>query len=173
MAQNILNGTPEHVFEKYEINERKTGEGMERIRNIANTDYYSMKTTYWTLQYRASQNIKKRQPAGRADKTTTYNLKNNAGTKSLGMVLISSSLLCGCWSMPRHYVEKKSARPGLISCGWRCGKIAGTENDQIAYINPGHLYFNALNSIRALVGWEPERASQTAITELSTSCAAV
>ena len=159
---------PRTSFEKYEINERKgRAEQMEKEMNVAGTDYflYEKNNVLDSINYRTSQKIKMSTGWFR-DKAGAWHFEEQRKGKNFWGVVFNF-ILTSMWLLIYvvwHYVDK-NRRDQLDKLRLE-GMVKSLELKTIkSHINP-HFIFNALNSIRALVDENPERA-RTAITELS------
>ena len=159
---------PGASFEKYEINERKgKAELMEKDMKVANTDYYlyEKNNVFDSSKYVAAHKIQMSTGWSR-DKNGNWQFEEQRkGRNFWGLVF--NFILTAMWLLIYvvwHYVDK-NRRDQLDKLRLE-GVVKSLELKTIkSHINP-HFIFNALNSIRALVDENPERA-RTAITELS------
>ncbi len=158
---------PDISFDKYEINERRgRAETMEKEFNVANTDYYRYEknNTIDSSKYTAAKKIKNATGWFR-DQSGVWKFEERKGRNFWSMIF--NFILCAMWLLIYivwHYVDKN--RKDQLNNLRLEGMVKSLELKTIkSHINP-HFIFNALNSIRALVDENPERA-RTAITELS------
>ena len=154
-------------FEKYEINERKQrAENMEKELHVANTDYYLYEDNKGldSAKYYAAAKIKKGTNWYR-DKKGNWQFNAPKGRNFWGFIF--NVILTSLWLLIYlvwHFVGKN--RKDQLDTLRLEGMVKSLELKTIkSHINP-HFIFNALNSIRALVDENPNRA-RTAITELS------
>ncbi len=159
---------PGMSFEKYEINERKGKAAlMEKEMNVANTDYYLFEKNNLldSNKYVTARKIKMTTGWSRDKKGNWQFEEQRKGRNFWGVVF--NFILCAMWLLIYlvwHYVDKN--RKDQLDKLRLEGMVKSLELKTIkSHINP-HFIFNALNSIRALVDENPERA-RTAITELS------
>ena len=159
---------PSTSFEKYEINERKVkAEQLEKEMNVAGTDYFIYENNHVldSMKYRTAQKIKMNTGWFR-DKTGNWHFEEQRKGRNFWGVVFNF-ILTSMWLLIYvvwHYVDK-NRRDQLDKLRLE-GMVKSLELKTIkSHINP-HFIFNALNSIRALVDENPERA-RTAITELS------
>ena len=155
-------------FEKYTRNEKLEKAGkMEIELNVANTDYYSKDKLYQndSLYYRTSNKIKKNTGWYRNNEGQWVYEETMKGREFWNIVFCF--ILTSLWLLIYlvwHYMEKN--RKDQLDKLKLESTVKELELKTIkSHINP-HFIFNSLNSIRALVDENPERA-RTAITELS------
>ena len=167
-GSNFLEKIPANSFEKYEIKERnEKAIVMEKDMKLANTDYYlyENKGTLDSIKYSAAFKIKKATGWYR-DKNNKWQFEDQRKGKNFGG-LVTYAILISMWLLIYlvwHYVDKN--RNDQLDKLRLEAVVKSLELKTIkSHINP-HFIFNALNSIRALVDENPERA-RTAITELS------
>ncbi len=163
-----LEKIPPTSFEKYEIKERKDKAiMMEKEMNIANTSYYLYEKNgvLDSSKYTAATKIKKATGWYR-DKNSNWKFEEQRKGKNFGG-LVTYAILLTMWLLTYlvwHFVDKN--RNDQLDKLRLEGVVKSLELKTIkSHINP-HFIFNALNSIRALVDENPERARK-AITELS------
>ena len=159
---------PGMSFEKYEINERRDKAViLEKDMNVANTDYYlyEKNNVLDSSKYVSAQKIKMATGWFRDKKGEWQFEEQRKGRNFWSMVF--NFILISMWLLIYlvwHYVDKN--RKDQLNNLRLEGMVKSLELKTIkSHINP-HFIFNALNSIRALVDENPERA-RTAITELS------
>ena len=167
-GSTFLEQIPHNSFEKYEIKERQEKAiVMEKDMNLANTDYYlyEKQGVLDSTKYTAALKIKKATGWFR-DKNNKWQFEDPRKGKNFGG-LVTYTILISIWLLIYlvwHYVDKN--RNDQLDKLRLEGMVKSLELKTIkSHINP-HFIFNALNSIRALVDENPERA-RTAITELS------
>jgi len=167
-GSQLLEKIPPTSFEKYEIQERNDKAiVMEKDMNIANTNYYLYENNgvLDSAKYTAATKIKKATGWFR-DKNNKWQFEDQRKGKNFGG-LVTYAILLTMWLLTYlvwHYVDKN--RNDQLDKLRLEGVVKSLELKTIkSHINP-HFIFNALNSIRALVDENPERA-RTAITELS------
>ena len=167
-GSNFLEKIPANTFEKYEVKERKEKAIlMEKDMRLTNTDYYLYENsgTLDSTKYAAYFKIKKATGWYR-DKNNKWQFEDQRKGKNFGG-FITYAILISMWLLIYlvwHYVDKN--RNDQLDKLRLEAVVKSLELKTIkSHINP-HFIFNALNSIRALVDENPERA-RTAITELS------
>jgi two-component system, LytTR family, sensor kinase len=140
---------------------------LEKELNVQNTDYYLYETASGldSTKYKSVAKIKMATKWYR-DKNNNWKFEDEKNQRIFGE-LLNSFLLISLWTLIYaifHYVEKN--RNNQIDKLKLEAVVKSLELKTIkSHINP-HFIFNALNSIRALVDENPNRA-RTAITELS------
>jgi two-component sensor histidine kinase len=167
-GSELLEKIPGETYEEYEIKERKEKAIlMEKDLNLTNVDYYDYEknNVFDSAKYKDFIKIKKA--------TSWYKNKNNKWQfeeQRKGRIfggLFNSFILISLWLLiyvVSHYIDKN--RRNQLDKLRLEGVVKSLELKTIkSHINP-HFIFNALNSIRALVDENPERA-RSAITELS------
>ena len=167
-GSQLLEKIPPISFEKYEIKERNNKAIlMEKDLKVANTDYhlYENNGKLDSVKYAAVTKIKKATGWYR-DKNNNWQFEEQRKGKNFGG-LVTYAILLTMWLLTYlvwHFVEKN--RKDQLDKLRLEGVVKSLELKTIkSHINP-HFIFNALNSIRALVDENPERARK-AITELS------
>jgi two-component system, LytTR family, sensor kinase len=158
---------PTESFEQLIKNERKDKAILlEKEKGLENTDYYlyEKNNKLDTLKYSEFTKIKKATNWYR-DKNKTWQYEEPKG--KYWSSLINIFILLSLWLLIYivwHYIDKN--RQDQLDKLRLEAVVKSLELKTIkSHINP-HFIFNALNSIRALVDENPERA-RTAITELS------
>jgi two-component system, LytTR family, sensor kinase len=140
---------------------------LEKELNVQNTDYYLYEnsTGLDSTKYKSVAKIKMATKWYR-DKNNNWQFEEEKNQRIFGE-LLNGFLLISLWTLIYavfHYVEKN--RNNQIDKLKLEAVVKSLELKTIkSHINP-HFIFNALNSIRALVDENPNRA-RTAITELS------
>ncbi|MCY7292876.1 MAG: histidine kinase, partial [Ferruginibacter sp.] len=167
-SSQLLLELPGITFEKYEINERKDKAIlMEKENRVAGTSYYLYENNgvLDSSKYTAVIKIKKATGWYR-DKNNNWKFEEQRRGRNFGGMVFNIILL-SIWLLIYvvwHFVDKN--RKDQLDKLRLEGMVKSLELKTIkSHINP-HFIFNALNSIRALVDENPERA-RTAITELS------
>lgn len=157
-----------YSLDKYEKNERKQKAIIqEKELNVAGTDYYHYEknAALDSSGYATAIKIKKSTGWFRDKNGTWQYEEQRKGRDWWG--LIFTFILTSMWLLIYlvwHYIEKD--RKDRLDKLRLEGLVKSLELKTIkSHINP-HFIFNALNSIRALVDENPQRA-RTAITELS------
>ncbi len=162
----------EHIsgysFDKFEINERKNkAEELEKELKVTGTTYYNYEhnNSLDSAGYLASLKIKKATSWYR-DKAGKWQFEEQRKGRDLQGFIVHC-IIISIWLLIYlvwHYIEKNN-KDRLDKLRLEA-MVKSLELKTIkSHINP-HFIFNALNSIRALVDENPERA-RTAITELS------
>ncbi|MFC4262605.1 histidine kinase [Ferruginibacter yonginensis] len=166
--QESITKIPGNTFERYEINERKDKAAqLEKDLGVANTTYYLFENNgkLDSTKYVAYTRIKKSTGWYR-DKNNQWQFEEQRKGRNFGGIFFNT-ILISIWLLIYlvwHYVDKN--RNDQLDKLRLEGVVKSLELKTIkSHINP-HFIFNALNSIRALVDENPERA-RTAITELS------
>jgi two-component system, LytTR family, sensor kinase len=167
-GSELLEKIPGETYEAYEIKERKEKAIlMEKELNLTNIDYYNYENNdvLDSIKYKAFIKIKKA-TSWYKDKNNKWQFEEQRKGRIFGG-LFNSFILISLWLLIYvvfHYVDKN--RNNQLDKLRLEGVVKSLELKTIkSHINP-HFIFNALNSIRALVDENPERA-RTAITELS------
>jgi sensor histidine kinase YesM len=167
-GSEFMEKIPGETYETYEIKERKEKAIlMENDLNVANTDYYlyEKNDVLDSIKYKAFIKIKKA-TSWYKDKNNKWQFEEQRKGKIFGG-LFNNFILISLWLLIYvvfHYVDKN--RRNQLDKLRLEAVVKSLELKTIkSHINP-HFIFNALNSIRALVDENPERA-RTAITELS------
>jgi two-component system, LytTR family, sensor kinase len=157
-----------YSYDKYEKNERRDkAEGMEKQFSLSGTNYYNYEKNgaVDSTAYSSLLKIKKATGWYRDKKGNWQFEEQRKGRDWWGIIF--SFILTSMWLLIYlvwHYIVKNN-RDRLDKLRLE-GLVKTLELKTIkSHINP-HFIFNALNSIRALVDENPERA-RTAITELS------
>ena len=157
-----------YSFDKYERNERRTKAiAMEKEMKLAGKEYYDYEknAVLDSAGYAATLQIKKT-TGWFKDKTGEWKFEEQRKGRDWWGVIFTF-ILTSMWLLIYlvwHYIEKN--RNDRLDKLRLEGLVKSLELKTIkSHINP-HFIFNALNSIRALVDENPERA-RTAITELS------
>ncbi len=157
-----------YSFDQFEINERKTkAEDLEKELKINGTAYYNYEknSSLDSAGYLASVKIKKATSWYRNKEGKWQFEEQRKGRELQGFII--ECIMISLWLLIYlvwHYIEKNN-KDRLDKLRLE-GVVKSLELKTIkSHINP-HFIFNALNSIRALVDENPERA-RTAITELS------
>ncbi len=158
---------PTESFEHLEKNERKEKAILlEKERGLVNTDYYLFENNNKIDSTKFSEYTKiKKQTHWYRDKNKIWQYEKNKG--DYWYSLINIFIFLSLWLLIYivwHYIDKN--RQDQLDKLRLEAVVKSLELKTIkSHINP-HFIFNALNSIRALVDENPERA-RTAITELS------
>ena len=139
---------------------------LEKERGLVNTDYYLFENNNKLDSTKYSEYTKiKKQTNWYRDKNKTWQYEEPKGKN--WAILINIIVLLSLWLLIYivwHYIDKN--RQDQLDKLRLEAVVKSLELKTIkSHINP-HFIFNALNSIRALVDENPERA-RTAITELS------
>lgn len=157
-----------YSFDKYETNERKQKAiTLEKDMKLSGTGYYDYEKNALLDSAGYSSFIKIKKTTGwYRDKTGEWHYEEQRKGRDWWGVMFTF-ILTAMWLLIYlvwHYIEKN--RNDRLDKLRLEGMVKSLELKTIkSHINP-HFIFNALNSIRALVDENPERA-RTAITELS------